>query len=540
MRKILAGRSLLRLALAAGLTAILCGPTARAVAEDLSGYSVMLQLGDSSVPHAIEIAPNDRWFLAASGSAIYLSDLKTGAVLRRLVAPGFLTFLTRVAISKDGSAVFATYSRDHGPEGLMGWNAETGLPIANAELEAPAPDEPNWSWIDGKLPGASFPLNGDKARKYLLDQKIDQLVDLNRVERVEPTNRSNIVQVTLGGEKFDGDSAFAAYRYYFIDVRQKRILVEVSGKTLNTFCGQPHGAFGFDGRYLVVAPTELDASDFFINSVVIDTKAKPPVVKWSRPCQDFQVAGMGMRKGLIVVSPSPDKATIWDPATTRRLAVLDDIHDSDVLAWSHDLTTFATGFHQTLDNFQGDKFGVSLLRSGKKLFIPTDQQIQEIRLNAGGSAVFARTQAGWSAWDTSDGKSLPVGPPPLSDEDLEVWRDSVVTSPDGKFRIIDHRQLVDTATGRILVTAPNLCLSDGWKYLWASLDLRSIIVWDVASGQKLWTATTNDTNGKDFLLVEFPDGRVRLSKGAERLVSLVRGYQVRPFDDVARRAFLHR
>ena len=403
------------------------------------------------VPHAIEIAPNDRWFLAASASAIYLSDLKTGAVLRRLVAPGFLT---RVAISKDGSAVFGTYSRDHGPESLMGWNAETGLPIANAEWGAPAPDDPNWSWIDGKLPGASIPLyDHNAARKYLLDQKIDQLVDLNRVERVEATNRSNIVQVTLGGEKFDGDSAFAAYRYYFIDVRQKKILVEVSGKTLNTFCGQPHGAFGFDGRYLVVAPTELDASDRFMNSVVIDTEAKPPIVKWRRRCQGFMVAGMEMRKGLIVTSPSPDKATIWNPATARPLAVLDDIHDSDVLAWSHDLTTFATGFHETLDNFQGDKFGVSLLRSGKKLFIPTDQQIQEIRLNASGSAVFARTQAGWSAWDTSDGKSRPSDPLPPPDEDFEVWNDPIATSPDGKFKVVDHRQLVDTATGRILVTA---------------------------------------------------------------------------------------
>ncbi len=311
----------------------------------------MLQLGDTFVPRAIEIAPNDRWFLAASQSAIYLSDLETGAVLRRLVAPGFLT---RVAISKDGSAVFAKYSLDDGSEGLFGWSAETGLPIANPESGVPAPDGPNWSWIDVKWPSASAPpYDGHAPKKYLLDQKIDRLVDVNRVQRVEPTNRANIVQVTLAGETFDGDEAFAAYRYYFIDVLQKRIVVEVSGKTLNTFCGQPHGAFGFDGRYLVVAPTELDASDSFINSVVIDTEAKPPVVKWARPCQDFQVAGIEMRKGLIVASPSPVKATIWDPTTARRLAVLDDIHDSDVLVWSHDLTTFATGFHETLDNHQG-------------------------------------------------------------------------------------------------------------------------------------------------------------------------------------------
>lgn len=537
MRKTLPGGSLLRFALSAGLTAILCGPMAPAVAEDLSGFSVMLQLGDSFVPHAIEIAPNDRWFLAASPSAIYLSDLETGSVLRRLVAPGFLT---RVAISKDGSAVLAKYSLDDGSEGLFGWSAETGLPIEKPESEAPAPDGPNWSSIEGKWPGAgAAPYDDHAPQKYLLDQKIDQLVDVNRVERVEATNRPNIVQVTVAGEQFDGDEAFAAYRYYFIDVLQKRIVVEVSGKTLNTFCGQPHGAFGFDGRYLVVAPTELDASASFINSVVIDTEAKPPVVKWSRPCQDFQVAGMAMQRGLIVVSPSPDKARIWDPATARQLAVFDDMYDGDVLAWSHDLTTFAAGVQETLDNNQGYKFGVSLVRSGKTFFIPTDQQIQEIRLSPSGSAVFARTQAGWSAWDASDGKSLPTGPLPLSEEDFQIWNDRAVTSPDGKFRIIDQRQLVDTATGRILFTALNLRLSDGWKYVWASSDSRSITVWDVASGQKLWTVTANDTNDKDFLVVEFPDDRLRLSEGAERLVSLVRGYQVRPFDDVAKRAFLH-
>jgi WD40 repeat protein len=218
--------------------------------------------------------------------------------------------------------------------------------------------------------------------------------------------------------------------------------------------------------------------------------------------------------------------------------VFDDIRDSDVLVWSHDLTTFATGFHETLDNQQGHKFGVSLLRSAKKSFITTDQQVLEIRLSPSGSAVFARTQAGWSAWDTSDGKSLPSGPLPPSDEDFEIWNDRVVTSPDGKFRIIDQRQLVDTATGRILVTALNLRLSDGWKYVWASSDSRSITVWDVASGQKLWTVTANDTNDESFLVVELPDGHLRLSESAERLVSLVRGYQVRPFDDLAKRAFL--
>ena len=290
----------------------LAGPLTRAAPEDLSGFSVMLQLGASSVPWAIEIAPNDHWFLTATENAIYLSDLQTGVVLRRLFArtPGRLT---RVVISKDGSAVFAKHVLNDGAEEILGWSSETGLPFAHAETAAPAPDAPDWNWIEKEWPASNVaPYDGDAPKKYLVDQKIDRLVDVNRVERVEPTNHGNVVQVTIAGESKDLEEPFAAYGYYFIDVVQKKILVDVSAKTLRTFCGQPHGAFAFDGRYLVIAPTELDASSSFINSVVVDTRAKPPVVKWSRDCQDFQVSGMGMQRGLIVVRASPHQATIWD------------------------------------------------------------------------------------------------------------------------------------------------------------------------------------------------------------------------------------
>jgi hypothetical protein len=541
MPGILSGRFLLPCFLLSwALPIMLAALPARAMAENLAGFSVMLQLGDSSDPKAMEIAPDGRWFLAASGTAIYLSDLKTGVVLRRLDAPGPLT---RIAIGKDGTAVFARYSLPDGAETetLLGWNAETGRPIANSASEAPAAEGTNWSWINGKWPtGPAPPYDAHAPRKYLDDWNISNLVDVDRVERVEPTNHPDIVQVTVAGEKFDGDEAFAAYRYFFIDVRQRRILVELAGRTLNTFCGQPHGVFAFDGRHLVVAPTELGASSAFINSVMIDTEAKPPAVKWARPCQDFQVAGIAMQDGLIVTGPSPDKIRVWDPATARRLVALDDIHDSDVLAWSKDLTTFATGFHETTNSKPEQKFGVSLRRSGKKRFIPTGEPVQEIRFDPKGRKVFARMQGHWWAWDTSDGKSLPPDPLPPAGEGWPPWQNRPVPSPDGKFRIDKGRQLVEVATGRILVTARNLSVSDNWKYAWASSDPRSIDVWDVATGQKLWTATGNDTNEKDFLVMTFPDGRVRLSRGAERLVRLVRGYEVRPFDAAARRAFVRR
>lgn len=535
-------RSALPRALAAGLAAFfLAGLPTPAAAGDLSGFSVMLQLGGSSAPQAIEIAPNHGWFLAATERAIYLSDLKTGAVLRRLIAdtPGRLT---RVVISKDGSAVFARHVLNDSTEEILGWSSETGLPIAHAETAAPATDAPDWNLIENEWPASNIaPYDRAAPTRYLVDQKIDRLVDVNRVERIEPTNHRNVVQVTVAGEDHDPDENFAAYRFYFIDIVEKKVLVDLSGKTLNASCGQPHGAFAFDGRYLVIAPTELDASSSYINSMVVDTRAKPPAVKWSRACQDFMVAGMGMQRGLIVVSASPDKATIWDPAKARQVVRLDDIHDSNVLAWSRDLTTFATGFHESLPQAQGHKYGVSVLRSGKKLFVPTDREILELRFNPDGSTVFARTQAGWAAWDTSSGTTLPSGAPPPSEEDFKVPDARAVTSPDGKLGIVDHRRLIDAASGRVLVTAAgSLNLSDGARYVWTRSDVQlpTIIAWDAATGQQLWTATANDTNSKDFLVMEFPDGRVRLSKGAERLVRLVRGFQVRPFDDAAKRTFL--
>jgi hypothetical protein len=543
MRTVPGRRTALPLALATGLaTFLLAGPRTEAAANDLSGFSVMPQLGDSSAPGAIGIAPDGRWFLTANPGAIYLSDLDSGAVLRRLIphTPGRLT---RVAISKDGNAVVAKLVPDEGADEILGWSSETGLPIAHAETAAPPPDAPDWNWIERQWPKSNVaPYDFSAPQKYLVDQKIDRLVDVSRVERVEPTNHRNVDQVTVAGEDHDPDENFAAYRYYFIDVVQKKVLVDVPGKTLNTFCGQPNGAFAFDGHHLLITLDELaDVAGANINSMIVDTAAKPPFVEWSSVCQDFRVAGMFMRRGLIVVSASPDKVTIWDPATARQVARLHEIHDSEVLEWSRDLTTFATGFHESLDQGQGNKFGISVLRSGNKRFIPTDRAILEIRFNPDGNVLFARTEAGWAAWNTSNETSLPSDGLPPSEEDLDPLNAPDIASPDGKFRIVDHRRLVDAASGRVLVTAPNpLSFSEGTRYVWtwSNVHRQSIIVWDTASGQRLWTATANDTNSDDFLIMEFPDGRVRLSEGAERLVRLVRGFEVRPFDDAAKRIFL--
>lgn len=506
-----------------------------AEAEDLSGFSVVLQRGATSAPDAIDISPDGRWFLTADGSEIHLSDVESGAVLRTIVAP---VAIGRVIISRDGRDIFAETAPYEKPEQIVGWKAETGAPIPNAQAQAPAKDDENWRWIYKWWPRKNGPaLDMTSSKKYLVDLNIAQLVDVDRVKSVEPTNRENVVQVTVAGEPYDRDEAFAAYHYYFLDIVLKRVVVEIAGKALNTFCGQPHGTFAFNGRYLIIAPTELDGSSSFINSMVFDIEANPPLLKWSRPCQDWHVAGLGMARGLIDVRPQSDKARIWDPATARLLAALDDVHEA--LNWSGDRTTFAGGYAGATNPSKTNEFGVSLIRSGMKIFIPTAQKVKEIRLNHDGRVVFAQTEAGWAAWNTSNRSRLPSRPLPPSENDFSASDSSDANSPDGKFRIVNQRELVDVASGRLLVNADgHLSLSYDSSYVWAPSRLSGFTVWDAASGQEMWTATANDELGEEFLLIRFPDGRVRLSQGAEKRLKLVRGFQVRPFDDAARQAFV--
>jgi hypothetical protein len=56
-------------------------------------------------------------------------------------------------------------------------------------------------------------------------------------------------------------------------VIRKEIVADVSGKTLRTFCGRPHGAFAFDGQHLLLAPTELDVSSSNVNALLVDVSA---------------------------------------------------------------------------------------------------------------------------------------------------------------------------------------------------------------------------------------------------------------------------
>jgi hypothetical protein len=504
-------------------------------AEAPPGFVAVPQFGPEYT-EAIEIAPNRSWFLSGTYGAIDVWDLKSGAILRELT-PDRAGRFTRMAISADGRLVFARLAADVGDDtDTAAWSAETGLPIENAETLAPPLDSSAWVWIDHKWPSSrslpkEVPFDVERAKKYLVDQQIAFLVDLEKVASIEATDRQDVVQVTTSGEvRDDAEETLWSYHVYFIDVVRRTLVADVSGKTLRTFCGRPHGAFAFDGRHLLLAATEpSEVSSSNISALMVDTRPVPPVLEWSRPCQNHRVSSMWFERGLVVVAATPDQVAVWDPATARRIIHIGDIHDSDVLTWSTDLTTFATGFHERRTVAEPHRFGVAVVRSGKELFFPIDAEVSEVRLGADGSKIFARTKDGWSAWDASSGARLSSFAVPVAANEASATRRSRRKSSDGKLEIVKD-QLIETATGRVLVQGQFLQFSEDSRFVWNTgpIPIQSIRVWEAASGRLLWRAIANDGENPDFLVMQHADGRAFVSEGAEGLVKFVRGFEVRP------------
>jgi hypothetical protein len=482
------------------------------------GYRAVLQIGAEET-WAIEIAPERTWFLTGAFRAMAVRDMRTGTIYREWAA-GVGTRFTRMAISADGQVVFARLARDVDEVETVAWSAITGLPVGDAATLAPSLAASNWTWIEHKWPSSwshdpSGPIDLAAEKQYLVDQNLASLLDLEKVESVEATNRQDLIQVTTAGEARDDfdpfdDKAEPAWSYhvYFLDVVRKAIVADVSGKALRTFCGRPHGAFAFDGAHLLLAPTELDASHSNVNALMLDLSAGEPALKWSWPCQDTQVSGLGFSRGLIVVNATPDQATIWDPATARRLVHIDDIHDSDILTWSEDRRTFAVGFHEQRTVAEAHRYGVEVVQSGRRRFFPTTSEVLEIRLGQDGSQVFARTTAGWAAWEASSGTAISSLVLP------SVPNGTAPSSPGAKIEVVQPSYEIDPCPD--LPTTSDMAIK----------------LCDAASGRSRWLATANDgAAGRDFLIMQYADGRVLVSEGAADLVKFVRGFDVRPFTE---------
>ena len=128
-------------------------------------------------------------------------------------------------------------------------------------------------------------------------------------------------------------------------------------------------------------------------------------------------------------------------------------------------------------------------------------------------------------------------------------------SPDGRFiigRLAGDKQetnagsrggplVVDIATGRTLLTTPMMgafgfagFTSDSRNVIESEGSETSFSLRDIASGKKIWTLQGTPDLG--FVMV-FANGRLRVSPGAEKYVKLVKDFEVKPYDDAARRLF---
>lgn len=97
--------------------------------------------------------------------------------------------------------------------------------------------------------------------------------------------------------------------------------------------------------------------------------------------------------------------------------------------------------------------------------------------------------------------------------------------------------VVEVATGRTLLretsfidfTADSRHVLSGSPFGGSPFTLQ-----DISTGKRIWSL--HGTPNLGFVMI-FSNGRVRASPGAEQYVKLVRGFEVKPFDDAARRQF---
>jgi len=256
----------------------------------------------------------------------------------------------------------------------------------------------------------------------------------------------------------------------------------------------------------------------------------------------------------------PADLIVWDPMSAKALGRFNNVNPnvpndiSVAVSRAHGvvaLSAFGPGARYA-DN---GKVGVSIARNSKQSFIPTPSAASEVRLSSDARTVYAKVDDRWRAWDVESNATVAVGtvPSPPPKRDLKGDRPKEEWTRDRSFRRIDldgdsserPKTEVRDSSGRITLTVEarlNLCPDT--KHGWSVSHSRGqgIDYWDLASGRLVWTASDAfGMSGKDAgLLVAFADGRVRLSKGAESLVAMVKGFEHRPFDPKRDAAFVER
>jgi hypothetical protein len=320
-------------------------------------------------------------------------------------------------------------------------------------------------WRNVSARGNPF-LLGKKALKYLEDIRVRPLFKGPLLE-----GKADVLEVRKVNEKNVVLVSYARNgedaQHAYVDTARKEVLATFGSDKAWLNCGSPSVAFARRGDRIAVAPTERDASISFLNAAVVEVGKSPPKVVWTHFCRDFLPSGIRMERGRILACATPDDCVAWDPDTARIVARPDQVLDSPSVG----MTTSPDGKYRRID--------------------------EERR---GGTSTVGRR------------------------------RRNAVDEP------VHH--IVEAATGRkILTLRTDFYFSEDSRHAWVAEDWQSMSVsyWSLETGRRLWTATElTEPVGvnrpvKHRLVVEYPDGKVRLSQGAERFVRVVDGFKSRPF-----------
>jgi hypothetical protein len=516
--------------------------TAGVNAAEPSAYRLVPQVGHGDHADAIAIAPGGKWFATAGPAGIVVWDMRSDTVLRELPDSRHMKSL---AISRDGAVVLAKTQDGK----TLAWSAASGESITPSSKGIATGE-----WSDTEHPEVS---DLKSSRDYIAKIGAEPVLagmksDINLM--VLGTNVRNVVEIDYHVD--NGPSVTAA----FFKVNERRLLVKYTPPDGGN-CGEPQGTFAFDGRHLVLSPTAWDASHFFADAKVIDAATKPLKSVWQHSCQDYMFANIGFDDGLVLAQNLPEDLIVWDPISATALARFNNVNTaaSDTAAAiavnrAHGVVALSA-FGPDERYPDGNKVGVSIARSGKQSFIRTRSGPSEVRLSPDARTVYAKVGDQWRAWDVASSVKVAVGTLPAAPSKPERGGDRREDewTRNHAFRRIDveplnserYRTEVRDASRRVTMAVnARLHLCADSKHGWSEARSRGqgIDYWDLASGRLLWTASDAfAVSGKETgLLVEFADGRVKLSKGAESLVAMVKGFEHRPFDPKRDAVFIER
>jgi hypothetical protein len=632
---------LYRLQHAAWLALVLAGAVAHAAPQDgadalqgdseprpvtmqgpYAGFVATPQVSDEGSNDAFVIAPDQRWFAAASngGTGIRIMAPQTGLTLRVLRTGG--RKIAGLSISADSRMVRAVDEEGK----LLAWIAATGekagsdkpdeiaridrLTIFSSDADNRGPDGQKAGSGTGKMIGEFLASHG-LSEQFSDVQKIVKVVTSvdGRYAVIIDDKSDQLIQ--------DGNNAYRG-----ITIRDLRgASVPLLLKVPDDWCGIDVSSFAFDGRYVVFGNHGGEGDHAYTDSAAFDVQNGVAKSLWHAECTVDHDAPeqISQDSRFYSVGAAPNgPITVWDLRKARRTAYFENVFVAPII--SADGSTFAV--------IDAGSSGSTMLvlRHGKRRRLdarvdadptgPVDSGVYALSPNG---RYFAATIAGArpgakksvGVWDTDSAQRIGTIEPGgdtagswkiagLSDtgsvlllRDRSVFKagawtevskaenslivpltpafrpicgaifcDRVINdlgvvervpaagvelhrgpqSPDGRWIARDDGSfsfdIIDVETGRVRLhgqTFPQISADSRGFITKNGVFPSSFTLRDIATGKRIWSLQGTPDLG--FVMM-FSDGRVRVSPGAEKYVKLVRGFEVRPFDEAAKPTFL--